>query len=216
MYKDYKERLLKFLEGKPDRELEALLRKLVRESAFRMEKALKRKYGDNYQEEVYSELIYRLWLAKGKLINLEAIYLNYIRSTIKNLLVDLVNGYAKHEHYSLSEIVFENEEGRSVSFEELLKDERLIVASADTESMITDLLKRLDKKDTLVLCYYFTLHLYGEKLQLKNLSKNNLYKRWERLKPKLKELLEGLSHEEIRAFMEAYLSGVCKSLGLYK
>ncbi|QID32733.1 hypothetical protein [Pampinifervens florentissimum] len=51
-------------------------------------------------------------------------------------------------------------------------------------------------------------------MELRDISKDNLYKRWERLrKGKLREILSDASAEEIRVVAERFLSEVCQKKG---
>lgn len=214
MAKNYREELLKLANGNIDKKFERLIKALIFKEAFKFEQVLRKKYGDDYVEELYSDFVEKVLRSKGVIQNSDHISTGYIRTIIRNLLMDKINGSYQYKHYSLSEPVFISDEGNEVSFEEVLKEERVPVAVSEMQNLIKAIKEDLEDRDLLVLCYYVHYYLYGEKREMRGLSRANLYKRWERLKPYMKRLFDGLREEEVRAFMEIYLSEVCNGLGL--
>ncbi len=214
MAKNYREELLKLANGNIDKKFERFIKALIFKEALKFEQVLRKKYGDDYVEELYSDFVEKVLRSKGLIQNSDHISTGYIRTIIRNLLVDKINGSYQYKHYSLSESVFTSDDGKEVSFEEILKEEKVPAVVSEMQNLIKAIKEDLEDRDLLVLCYYVHYYLYGEKREMRGLSKANLYKRWERLKPYMRKLFDGLREEEVRAFMEIYLSEVCDGLGL--
>lgn len=210
--KDYKELVLNFLMGgrKEENYMRQLLKSLISPD---MEKVFKRKMGEGYQEELLPELRYRMITRKDYWESLGFISLKYLRTAIKNLLVDIVEG-ERLSFFSLQKEVFEEEEARPVTYEELIKDHREVFAQVEGDILFEKLMEKVKEEDIPVLCYYFNKSLYGEEIELKSISRDNLYKRWERLrKGRLREVFMGASPEELRNAVEKFLSEVCQKKG---
>ncbi len=210
--KDYKRLLFGFISGgkKEENYIRKVVQSLVSPS---MELSLKRKFGDDYEEEIISELRLRFINQKDYLHSLEYVNLQYLRTLIRNLLIDTING-TKVQIYSLQEQVFEEEDTRRLTYEDILRDTRDAFMEAEGNTLFEALLKKLREEDVPVLCYYFLKHFYHLEVQVSGISKDNLYKRWERLrKGKLKEVLNGASAEEVRVLVERFLSEVCEKRG---
>lgn len=210
--KDYKDILHKFLFG--SKKEESYLRKLIQSSLTPfLKEVLTKKIGDDYEEELLSELRFRLVKNKDHWQSLEYISLKYLRTMIRNLVVDTVNG-GKLEVYSLQAEVFEEEDAKPITYEDILKDTRETFVEPESDALFKDLLKSIKDEDVQVLCYYFLKSLYGIEIELSGISKDNLYKRWERLrKGKLKEVFDDASPEELRMTVEKFLSDVCQKKG---
>ncbi|WPM32066.1 hypothetical protein IAE16_09630 [Hydrogenobacter sp. T-2] len=210
--RDYKQLISGFLYGGVKEE--NYMKKLIRSSLSQyMDALLRRKFGDDYEEEVLSELRLRLINNKDYLQRLEYINLHYLKTLIRNFLVDIING-ERIEVYSLQKQVFEEEEAKPVVYEDKLRDTRHHFAEVEGSTLFEALMKNLKDGDMVVLCYYFYKYLYNSEIELRDISKDNIYKRWERLrKGKLKEILGDASPEEIRAMVERFLSEVCQKRG---
>ncbi|MEJ5339862.1 MAG: hypothetical protein ACK42C_06985 [Aquificaceae bacterium] len=210
--KDYKALLSGFLYG--GKKEENYIRKLIQVSVNPyMKSLLVRKIGDDYEEELLSELRFRLIKNKDYWQSLEFISLNYLKSMIRNLLVDTING-GRVEVYSLQVQVFEEETAKPLTYEDILKDTRHAFVEAEGNTLFDALMRVIREEDVPVLCYYLGKSLYGVEVELSGLSRDNLYKRWERLrKGRLKEVFDGAEPEELRIAVERFLSEVCEKKG---
>lgn len=210
--KDYKEILSGFLYG--GKREENYLRRLIQNSLSpSMRSVLVKKIGDDYEGELLSELRFRLVKSKDYWQRLEYISLGYLKTIIRNLLVDTING-GRIEVYSLQEQVFEEDTARPITYEDIIKDHRPTFAEAEANLLFDALMKSIKEEDIPVLCYYIGKNLYGIEVDLPGISKDNLYKRWERLrKGRLKEVFDGVGPQELRIALERFLSEVCEKRG---
>ncbi|QID32732.1 hypothetical protein [Pampinifervens florentissimum] len=139
--KDYKQLISGFLYGGVKEE--NYMKKLIRSSLSQyMDALLRRKFGDDYEEEVLSELRLRLINNKDYLQRLEYINLHYLKTLIRNFLIDIING-ERIEVYSLQEQVFEEENAKPVLYEDILRDERNSFADAEGGTLFETLMKNL-------------------------------------------------------------------------
>ncbi|MCS7308317.1 MAG: hypothetical protein NZ526_07200 [Aquificaceae bacterium] len=210
--KDYKQLVFGFLMGgkKEEEYIRRLLKNLIKPN---MEIALRKTINDDYQEELLHELRYRILLKKDYLESLEFVSLKYLKTIIKNLLVDTIQG-ERLNLVSLQEKIFEEEEARSITYEEIIKDYREAFAQLEGNILFEELTSKLKEEDIPVLCYYFNKSLYGEEIEIKGISRDTLYKRWERLrKGMLREVLTKVTPEEFRNAVENFLSEICQKRG---
>lgn len=212
--RDYRQLLEGFIQG--GKKEEDYIRKLVKQAISpHMVKVFVNRIGDDYEEEIISELKYRLIKQSEIWKSRPYISIQYLRSIIKNLVIDILKG-EKTPLYSLQTKVFE-EEGKSITYEDILPDTRESFAEAESNLLFEKLIKSIDERDIPVLCYYFNKHLYDAEIELKGISRDNLYKRWERLrKGKLREVFMDATHDEFRVAVERFLSEICKSRGYIK
>ncbi len=213
MSKNYKEDLLLLLSGK-NKAFELKLKSMIITIArkFGLEKPLVEKYGEEFVEDIYSEFFLHLMENKYLLISKEFISINYIGIMLKNLMVDKLNGSRYIKTVSYEELNYKDDEGREISFESTIRDEREFFSQHEGDQLFNLILKSLDQKDLIALCYYITYYIKGVKPKVKSMSANNLYKRKERLKSKISKHLEGLSEQEARYLFEKLLSEVCEKL----
>ncbi|MGB9874163.1 MAG: hypothetical protein ACPLRS_04250 [Hydrogenobacter sp.] len=213
MSKNYKEELVLLLNGKNtvfERKLKSMIITIARRSG--LETPLTEKYGRDFVEDIYSEFFIHLMENKHSLLSKEFISINYISVMIKNLMVDKLNGSRYVKTVSYEELNYKDDEGREISFESLIKDEREFFSQHEGDQLFNLILKSLDQKDLIALCYYLTYYIKGVKPKVKSMSANNLYKRKERLKLKISKYLEGLSDQDARYLFEKLLSEVCEKL----
>lgn len=211
-----KDKLAGLIEGSKEAEGFFLkeIRKLVR--SMEIEPLFKRRFGDDYAEEVLSDLRLKVFLMfnAGKIEDKDFISLSYVRKMIRSCVVDALNGEFKMKTVSMENLNYEGQEGEVVSFEENIAVEEDKDLSLEAESLFEAIMRILSDKDMDVLCYYLYKAMYSEEVVPEGTSKTNLYKRWERLKKKIaKELPYTPSEEEFREFAERYLSEVCDTRG---
>lgn len=209
---NYKDILNGFIQGGKKEEIyvRKLLKSLI---SLSMEKLLRKRIGDDYEDEIISELRYRIIKNRDYWNSLEFINLKYLKSIIRNMLIDVMNG-VKVDVLSLQEDIFKEEDARPLTYEDIIQEDRDAFAQAEGNLLYKVMLESLKEEELLVLCYYFDKFLYGREIQLSGVSKDALYKRWERLrKGKLRNILQDVSPEEMRAFAEKFLSEVCRKIG---
>ena len=177
-----------------------------------LEEFLKKRLGKDYHEEAFSELRLKVFLMyrKGSLGKKESINFSYLRKMIRSCLWDLYRRESKVDFISLESLSYENEEGKVISFEERFGKSVDKGLEIRVRELFEILLKVIPERDYDVFCYYLYKELYSKEVVLENLSKSNLYKRWERLKKKLaRELPYEPTPEEFRQFCEKFLSEIC-------
>lgn len=175
-----------------------------------LEQSIKRILGDNYLEEIYSTFVLKLLSNKELILSKPKVSFSYLASMIKNTIMDL---YRKKSFlYEISVQAFQDTGEEEGNLEEVIFK---IESPNYTPLEVYDLLKKvtsyLDDKDKETLCYYIAKEL-GEDFEVKTLSKNALYKRWERLKKKLREILEEINEELWKYFVDLYMSEVCRKI----
>lgn len=210
--KDYRKVLEGFLNG--SKKDENLLRGMIQSILSDELRALlvKKTGSDDFMEDLLSELRLKLFTTRNRWQNLEYISYKYLRSLLKNLIVDTING-AKVEVYSLQVEVFEDI-AKPITYEDIIKDARDYYAETEGKAIFESLLKKIKEDDEPVLCYYFMKVFYGAEIELPGLSKDSLYKRWERLRrSKLREVFDSVSEEELRTVVELFLSEICQKKG---
>lgn len=210
--RDYRELVNNFLYGGKREEnfIKKLLRGFLSPS---LRSFLIRKIGSDYEEELLSELKLRLIEKRDHLQSLKFMNLGYLRSMIRSLVMDAING-VKGEYYSLNMPVFEEEEAKPITYEDIIKDTRDFYAEPEGDILFELLLKTVREEDVVVLCYYFYKKFYDTEVEITAISKDNLYKRWERLrKGRLRDIFDGASPEELRVAVERFLSEVCQKKG---
>ncbi len=211
-----KDKLIAFAEGREDQRTRDFFMREIQKVAksSNMEGFLKKRIGDDYAEEVLAELRLKVFMMKEELEKKGPIYKAYIRKIIRSCLVDRLNGSARLDTISTEKLLYENEEGKVLSFEEVYGAEEDKDLRIQTEELFSLMMKILSEKDMEVLCYYLHKELYSREIKLKGMTKANLYKRWERLKKKISQKLPYTpTEEEFREFTEKFLSEVCDKRG---
>ena len=174
-----------------------------------LEQSIKRILGDNYLEDIYSTFILKLLSNKELILSKPKVSFSYLTSIIKNTVMDLYRKKSFAYEVSVQSLQDTEDEG---NLEEVIFR---IEASDYTPLEVYELLKKviniLDDKDKETLCYYISKEV-GEDFEVKSLSKDALYKRWERLKKKLREILEGINEELWKSFVDLYVSEVCRKM----
>lgn len=191
--------------GFEERIKNAITRFISREG---LESSIRRLLGDSYLEDIYSTFILRLLSSKELLLSKREISFGYLTAMIKNTVMDVYRKRALAYEVSIHSLWPDNEDDL----------EEVIFRTAPPSYHPLELLELFDKvvgmlddKDRETLCYYIAKEL-GEKFEMKDLSKDALYKRWERLKKKLGENLSEINEELWRAFMDMYMSEVCDKI----
>ncbi len=177
---------------------------------------LKNKIGDDYAEEILAELTFKIYIMfrKGNLEKKDFINKSYLRRMIQSCIVDVLEKDKKISVINLESFNYKDEEGRIISFEEKFGTEIDNSLSIDVEYIFNTICETLTEKDYDVLCYYLYKEYLSKEIILDNMTKNNLYKRWERLKRKIVNKLDYVpSHEEFKEFAYRFMSDVCEKRG---
>jgi len=214
-----KDIVLAFAEGKEGQEgRDRLKREITRVArALNLEHLLKSRVGDDFAEEILSVLRLKLLSIIDTVKEKEFITVSYIRKVIRSCIVDVLNGDFNISTLSIENINYENEEGRVVRFEEKLGTEEDRDLNISTEELFKRIVDILGEKDMKVLCYYICKEIYGREIKLTDITKDNLYKRWERLKRKIAKNLSYIPNEkEFKEFAEKYMSEICEKRGYIK
>ncbi len=213
-----KKLLTNLAKGKIDKNTENFLLSEIEKVAVssEFENILKKKIGDDYAEEIFAELKFKIYIMfrKGNLENKEFLTKSYLRKIIRSCIVDVLEKENKISTLNLESFNYENEEGRIVSFEEKFGKDIDVSLSIDAEDVFKDILKIIPERDYDVLCYYLYKEYMSKEIVLDNMTKNNLYKRWERLKRKIANKLNYVpSHEEFKEFAHRFMSDICDKRG---
>ena len=143
----------------------------------------------------------------------------YLYITVKNYLLDKIRQKERNVK-ATSFRVFKNEEGKQISEEEIIKDNRhdseLMEALID---LLEDFQSKISKDDIKYFCYFLLPN--GKKLYKclwQGKSKDAIYQDVKRKKDKilipfLKEWVKlGVDREAIELFIKIYLSEICEQL----
>ncbi len=213
-----KEALKTFAEGKEDLQFRNFLLKEIRSVAREneIEDLLKRRLGDDYAEEVLADFRLKVFLMvrSGKLEEKEFISKSYVRKMIRSCAIDILNGDSKLNFISVEDLNYESDEGNVVSFEENVSVEEDKDLQINAEDLFDEIVAKLSEKEKKVMCYYLYKSLYSKEIPLEGISKDNLYKIWERLRKKIANEVSYIpSKEEFREFAERFLSEICDKEG---
>jgi len=213
-----KDVLKAFAEGREDLRIRDFLVKEVRLVArqTKVEDLLKRRVGDDYEEEILSDLRLKAlaMVRSGKLEDKEFVSISYLRKMIRSCIVDALNGDTKLNLINMEVLNYEDEEGKVVNFEENIAVEEDKDLKIVAEDLFCEIVSKLSEKEKKVMCYYLYKSIYSKEMPLEGISKANLYKTWERLKNKIATEMSYIpSEEEFREFVERFLSEVCEKEG---
>ena len=215
---DYKELLIKFAEGKEtpkEREfLKNTIAKFVRQTG--KEESFKKRWGDDYVEELLSKLSVKVISQKDLIKEKSFVSWKYFLSIIKSCVIEF-----HQELRSLQEFPYEEaknpkteENNRSVEETGIFAYEEKVEEKIEAEEFYEYMLNFLEEKDYPILCYYLCKEFQKDCKKPEGLSEANLYKRWERLKKKLRDRLTyEPSAEAMKYFIDKFLSEICKKLG---
>jgi hypothetical protein len=233
--KDYKPILEKFFKNKlTQEELNELLfnlRKIVEKaekilderSTGGIKNALAKYYGSDYYKDLAYEVLLILIKEKNYITKLEFIHENYLISVAKNLILYRINSsefkfLKKVEKFE--ELIKQPEfkEDENLKLEETLPKVEFDYPENLTLTHAVEVLKeKLSPTEIETLCWYVLTYIYNQEIKCK-VNRNVLYKRWERLKPKLREILGFEFPEEVspQKFFELIKSELCEKLNYIK
>ena len=187
-----------------------------------IEKLFHKFYGPDYLEVLTSELIFRIVSKKDSFLKLPYINERYLLSTAINIIYfHLSSGFKVVEReVNFDDLNLAQEENKEQKFsvESLLPPVFVnFLEDSALSHLIMSLKKRLTKKELETLCWYI-YKAYKQNPKDVKASADAIYKRWERLKPKLKKILgeevfEGTSADKL---FYVIMSEICEKLDLFK
>ncbi|MDW8095119.1 MAG: hypothetical protein RMI63_08900 [Caldimicrobium sp.] len=227
---NYRELLRKLLTKNLTQEeyqnLENILQRIIKKSlryskSSDLEVRLKKVYSTDYLKELTKDLLVRLFENKDTLLRCKEIKESYLVRMAKNILLfKVATAETKIRSLSLQEL--------SSTLSDSRRDnplERALNLSYEVdflegffiEDCLKGLKKHLTKKELETLCFYIRKILENEEQVVSKRELAVHYKRWERLKPKLREVLprdiDTLSKVHLQLF-ERILSEICSEFNL--
>jgi hypothetical protein len=171
-----------------------------------IEKLFHKYFGPDYLEVLASELIFKIVSKKESFLNLSFINEKYLLTTAINIIYFYLSSEFKivEKEVNLNDLSLTQEEDK----EQEIRVEGLLppvfvnfLEDSALNHLILSLKEKLTKKELETLCWYVN-KAYKQNPKEVKASADALYKRWERLKPKLKkivgeEVLEGTSADKL-------------------
>ncbi|PMP94379.1 MAG: hypothetical protein C0169_06585 [Thermodesulfobacterium geofontis] len=199
-------------------EIEKIIKKVLRTSFYaQIEEFFQKLCGTEYLRELAYELLLRFLRNRDYLLSLNYINEKYIFSCAKNFILQHLSSGFKSVKKEISFANLKSQESleeEKINLEESLP--QYVVDYLETHRIyhiIRILKERLTSKELETLCWYIYKQIYQEEFQL-NVDRNVIYKRWERLRPKLREILREDLDEEITSskLFELIRSEICEKL----
>lgn len=171
-----------------------------------IEKLFHKYFGPDYLEVLASEFIFKIVSKKESFLNLSFINEKYLLTTAINIIYLYLSSEFKlvEKEVNLNDLSLTQEEDK----EQEIRVEGLLppvfvnfLEDSALNHLVLSLKEKLTKKELETLCWYVN-KAYKQNPKEVKASADTLYKRWERLKPKLKkivgeEVLEGTSADKI-------------------
>ena len=217
---EYKDLLLRFATGKESLQEREIIKNFVLKQVriSGREKIFIDKWEKNYIEDLLSDLRVKILELKETLESKEFINWSYFQKVVKSCIEE----FHKQMIY-LQEIPYENLKVKNkedeLEFEEsiLFSCEMRPEEDLENEEFYCSMLEIIDDKDYPIICYYLCKESNKTCKEPEDISKNNLYKRWERLKKRINEKLPYRpSESEMKYFYEKFMSEICEKLGYIK
>jgi len=214
---DYRELLIRFAEGREtpqEREfIKNSIAKFIRQTG--RDEIFRRNWGDDYLEDILSELRERLILYKRAIEEKSSISWRYFLSIVRSCVEEFYNKIRPSE-----EIPYEvakpktGQDERDIEETKIFAYEDRIEEKAEGPESYEVMLDLMDEKDYPVVCYYLCKEVQKDCTKPKGISEANLYKRWERFKKKLKDHLPyEPSADAVKYFIDRFLSEICQRQG---
>jgi hypothetical protein len=186
-----------------------------------IEAHFKKFYGEDYLQVLAHELFLKFLASKEYFENLEYVNEKYISSCIKNIIYQHLTSKFKivEKEINFDDIKLEEDpEEEKINLEENLP--HYVVDYLETYRIyhIIEIFKeKLTQKEIETLCWYIYKHIYQKEIVVET-NKNTLYKRWERLKPKLRDILLENLDEEIPSsrLFDLIMSEICEKINYIK
>jgi hypothetical protein len=180
-----------------------------------IEKLFHKYFGPDYLEVLASEFIFKIVSKKESFLNLPFINEKYLLTTAIKIIYFYLSSEFKvvEKEVNLNDLSLTQEEDK----EQEIRVEGLLppvfvnfLEDSALKHLVLSLKEKLTKKELETLCWYVN-KAYKQNPKEVKASADALYKRWERLKPKLKkivgeEVLEGTSADKL---FYAIMSEIC-------
>lgn len=175
-----------------------------------LEQSIRRVLGDSYLDDIYSTLILKLFINKDLILSKPKVSFSYLTAIIKNTVMDVYRKKIYSYEVPVQAMQVSDEEEGNLE-EVVFKTEPPAYTPLEVYELFNKVIDKLDEKDMETLCYYIAKEA-GENFEVRSLSRDALYKRWERLKKKLRGVLAEVNEELWRAFVDLYMSEVCRKM----
>jgi len=213
--RNYKQIIEKLLNNQiSSKEYQAFLHVLKRvfKQAFKVhfitniEKLFHKYYGPDYLEVLASEVVFKIVSKKESFLNLSFIHEKYLLSIAISIIYFHLSSEFKlvEKEVNLDDLSLTQEEDKEqeIRIEGLLPPVFVnFLEDSALSHLVLSLKERLTQKELETLCWYIYKAYKQNPIGVKA-STDALYKRWERLKPKLKKILgeevfDGTSAEKL-------------------
>jgi len=159
-----------------------------------IEKLFHKYFGPDYLEVLASELIFKIVSKKESFLNLSFINKKYLLTTAINIIYLYLSSEFKlvEKEVNLDDLSLTQEEDKEqeIKVEGLLSPKFVnFLEDSALNHLVLSLKEKLTKKELETLCWYLDKAYKQNPKELKAIA-DALYKRWERLKPKLRKILE--------------------------
>jgi hypothetical protein len=214
---DYRELLIRFAEGRETSQEREFIKnstaKFIRQTG--RDEIFRRHWGDDYLEDILSELRARLIVHKRALEEKTFINWQYFLNIVRSCVDKFYSKIRPSEEipYEVAKPKTEQDD-RSIEETNIFSYEERIEEKAEGPKFYEVMIKLMDEKDYPVVCYYFCKEVQKNCNKPKGVSEANLYKRWERFKKKLKDHLPyEPSADAVKYFIDRFLSEICQRQG---
>jgi DNA-directed RNA polymerase specialized sigma subunit len=214
---DCRELLIRFAEGREtpqEREfIKNSIAKLIRQRG--KDEIFRRNWGDDYLEDILSELRERLILYKRAIEEKNFINWQYFLNIVRSCVDKFYSRIRPFEEISYDALKKRTEQDdRSIEETNIFAYEERVEEKVEGSKFYEVMIKILDEKDYPVVCYYLCKEVQKDCNKPKGISEANLYKRWERFKKKLKDHLPyEPSADAVKYFIDRFLSEICQKQG---
>ncbi len=214
---DYRELLIRFAEGRETPQEREFIKnstaKFIRQTG--RDEIFRRNWGDDYLEDILSELRVRLIVHKRALEEKTFINRQYFLNIIRSCVDKFYSKIRPSEEISYDAFKKKTEQDdRDIEETKIFAYEERIEEKAEGPKLYEVMIRLIDKKDYPVVCYYLCKEVQKDCTKPKGISEANLYKRWERFKKKLKDHLPyEPSADAVKYFIDRFLSEICQRQG---
>ena len=214
---DYRELLIRFAEGRETPQEREFIKnstaKFIRQT--RKDEIFRRNWGDDYLEDVLSELRKMMILQKSLIEEKSFVSWRYFLSIVRSCVEEFYSKIRPSEEipYEVAKPKTEQDE-RDIEETKIFAYEHRVEEKAEGPEFYEVMLDLMDEKDYPVVCYYLCKEVQKNCTKPKGISEANLYKRWERFKKKLKDHLPyEPSADAVKYFIDRFLSEICQRQG---
>jgi hypothetical protein len=173
---------------------------------------------DVFQEFLATKILPHRNYIIDKFFEQQSGLVSYIQRMTKNFLADVYASVKLMSEYEISEVIIskeEDDEDEVKSYFDLIGKGEDYTLSIEVEELKIAFTKRLSDNEMLMFCYQISdsKELYKSKY-FNDLSDDALYKRVERMKIKIKEILKeySFSAEAFEKFLKEHSHEICKKL----